>query len=692
MSLIVPAKRAAAPAVAIALVLLALTVNLMTRHSVSFAFTSIPMGNGDERITWVMPGGYGWDRGLRAGDLVRVSNEGETIEILSGARAGETLSVGRPWSQSTDLLLITIGLEFLAAGLIVYWRGRDRYAAKIMLIFTTVACVTLILSAATSSDSALVTYLSWAATKLACAALLCFFSLVPINRWRAFRRLVIGLLPPLLAVYSYCFFIDPGLYNIVKVLGFSYMALAMGGGLAALIWPLIAKAPSAQRQFWPVALSVAIASLLFLLGSIIPYIFTGHYLIKPVIAILAIGLVPVAFVYSMLRYRLLGIDLRPWGLLKTVLETAVDPILVVANDGRLVDASQSGLRLLGIEIIDAKNDAFRNVIKKLDDSSSGIASVLLRVLAGNTIRDEEHTLWLANGQELLMSVSGTPVFTNEQNVGVAVLILRDITERKRLEEQSARAERLELAGRIASQVAHDFNNLLGPLVGYPKMIKRQLPPNHPASKLCDHMYHAALEMMDINTDMMTLGRMGLLDTNPVDVAKVVHQVKAELGRLPAGQRIETNVAENLLPVLGSASQLHRVLCNIVANARDALAKEGIIQIGAENVYCDLPVDGYERISKGEYVKIWVQDNGHGIPPEIQNKVFEPFFTTKKGRGLHGTGLGLSIVQAVVKNHRGFIDLHSEVGKGTCVSIYLPAMRSKPNTENDRNPTSLTTVG
>jgi signal transduction histidine kinase/ActR/RegA family two-component response regulator len=253
-----------------------------------------------------------------------------------------------------------------------------------------------------------------------------------------------------------------------------------------------------------------------------------------------------------------------------------------------------------------------------------------------------------------------------------VVVLRDITARKRLEEQLLRAQRLETAGLMAGQVAHDFNNLLAPMAAYPELIKSDLPEGHPAAEYCDAMLEAAKRMAAINEDMMALGRRGHFDQQAIDLGALATQTLGHLSPLPAALRIDVHSAEDVRPVVGSRAQLARVITNLVTNAREAVQDRGTVTVAAENVHVERPTGHLARIEEGDYVRLVVSDTGCGIAPEILPKIFEPFFTTKIKARRRGCGLGLSIVQAVVADHGGRVDVSSEPGKGTTFSVYLPA--------------------
>lgn len=280
----------------------------------------------------------------------------------------------------------------------------------------------------------------------------------------------------------------------------------------------------------------------------------------------------------------------------------------------------------------------------------------------------------AAGEWVWLETAAKPVLEKGGRVAGLVLASRDVTQRRQLQDQLLRAQRLEAAGRIAGRVAHDFNNLLGPLVAYPDLIKMRLPAGHPVLPLCDLMMEAAQQMAEINTDMMVLGRRGLLERLPVELNRLVRQAVAEqTGACPL-LAVELELAADLLPVAGSPSEILRALSNLIANAREAMREVGRLTLRTENLYLDQPLAGYNRVEMGEYVRFSVADTGCGIPEEIRSRIFDAFFSTRRSASGRGGGLGLAVVQAVVGDHGGYVDLETRPGLGTTFFVYLPARR------------------
>ncbi|MGI5836547.1 MAG: PAS domain S-box protein [Chloroflexota bacterium] len=367
---------------------------------------------------------------------------------------------------------------------------------------------------------------------------------------------------------------------------------------------------------------------------------------------------------------------------RAIFEKSAIGMILVDMAGRVLDSNQAVLDALGY----SRDELSKiNPIEITYPEDIEVSRVFLEELLGGK-RDyyqvekryqkkDGQLMWGRVTASLVRDTGGLPQF--------CIIMVEDITARKRLEEQLLRANRLEAAGRIAGQVAHDFNNLLSPLVAYPELIKMQLPQDHPALPYCDAMMEAAERAVEINEDMMALGRRGHFDEQAVDLNKLVEQALGQLTPHPDTLEIQLRLNPELMAVNGSPAQLLRVITNLISNAREALDDSGRITIETDNIYVEELTGRYNRVEKGEYALLTVADTGPGIPMEIADKIFDAFFTTKQGSTKRrGAGLGLSIVQAIINDHRGYIDLKSEVGKGTAFTVFIPVSRQliseKPN--------------
>jgi PAS domain S-box-containing protein len=285
-----------------------------------------------------------------------------------------------------------------------------------------------------------------------------------------------------------------------------------------------------------------------------------------------------------------------------------------------------------------------------------------------------------NARTILVSVS--PRWDDKGNYRGAFGGIMDITETKRLQEFTARAQRLETAGRIAGQVAHDFNNLLGPLVAYPELINNLLSPAHPARRYLAAMEKAAGQMSDINQQLLTLGRRGHYNHEPMDLNEVVNEAIDQIFPLPASLHVCRELSPELMNINGGKTQILRAVSNLIANARDAMHDCGKLTVKSENYYVMESFGHLVSIPRGEYVKLTIADTGSGIDAKDMPRIFDPFYTTKTTDQQRGSGLGLSIVHAVLDDHRAYADCQSQPGRGTSFFLYFPITRERKTTTDD----------
>ena len=255
-----------------------------------------------------------------------------------------------------------------------------------------------------------------------------------------------------------------------------------------------------------------------------------------------------------------------------------------------------------------------------------------------------------------------------------LVINTDITEKKQIEAQFLRTQRMESIGALAGGIAHDLNNALTPISVGIDLIRADLADKE-GKKHLEMMAASMRRAVDMVRHILNFSR-GVGGSHESLRLKPLLEEMANFATktFPRSIRIDTDIAEELPFVTANSTQLHQVLLNLCVNARDAMPDGGQLTIEANTVELganDLPKNS--GLAPGTYVRVKVSDTGHGIPPEIRQKIYEPFFTTKElGKG---TGLGLSTAIGIVKTHNGFMDLETEAGKGTTFKVYLPA-RSK----------------
>jgi PAS domain S-box-containing protein len=292
------------------------------------------------------------------------------------------------------------------------------------------------------------------------------------------------------------------------------------------------------------------------------------------------------------------------------------------------------------------------------------------ILGGQTWRGE-FTNRRKDGTLFYGEQTITPVLDDDGKITRFVGIMNDVTERKKLESQLLRNQRMESIGTLAGGIAHDLNNAIAPAMMALQMLQMKFTDRESAS-LLDMLAASTQRAAEMVKQVLTFSR-GLegKQTN-VQLRHLISEMQKIVRQtFPKTIRFDASVAKDLWMVTGDATQLHQVLLNLCVNARDAMPQGGTLSIKAENLKLDEHFAQINSEAKpGPYLMISVTDSGTGIPPEIRERIFEPFFTTKPiGQG---TGLGLSTVCGIVKGHGGFISVHSETGKGTQFRIYLPA--------------------
>jgi signal transduction histidine kinase len=282
------------------------------------------------------------------------------------------------------------------------------------------------------------------------------------------------------------------------------------------------------------------------------------------------------------------------------------------------------------------------------------------------VRSDDTVRWVHNRCHIIREENGRPLRLD----GIAT----DITERKSLEAQFLRAQRLESIGRLASGIAHDLNNILAPVLMGAQLLQLRLP-NADDQRLLEVMLGNVERGADIVKQILLFAR-GIqgerIQLQPKHL--ILEIVKVVTDTFPKSVQVKSSIPEDPRLIVGDTTQIHQVLMNLCINARDAMPNGGTLSIRTENIRLDeIYVRMNPEAKTGEYVLIAVADTGEGIPQQLLSKIFDPFFTTKEqGKG---TGLGLSTVQDIVKNHGGFINIYSEVRRGTEFKINLPVAES-----------------
>lgn len=251
----------------------------------------------------------------------------------------------------------------------------------------------------------------------------------------------------------------------------------------------------------------------------------------------------------------------------------------------------------------------------------------------------------------------------------------DITERKQLEAQFLRAQRLESLGTLASGIAHDLNNILTPILGIAQILPHQLPEAEPLTlELVDILAKSARRGAALSKQILAFAQGSASDFTAINIRYLLAEIRRFTQQtFPKSINIRIDVPADLWMSMGDATHLYQVLINLCVNARDAMPDGGVLSLTAQNLYLDETMANLKPhlgLDSGSYVVVEVADTGVGMPPELIDKIFDPFFTTKEpGKG---TGLGLSTVAGIIQSHKGQLQVTSQVNQGTHFTISLPA--------------------
>jgi PAS domain S-box-containing protein len=291
---------------------------------------------------------------------------------------------------------------------------------------------------------------------------------------------------------------------------------------------------------------------------------------------------------------------------------------------------------------------------------------------------------MVDGKAIHVEITTSPVRDPSGKIVAGIEIVRDISARKRLEDQLRQSQKMEAVGRLAGGIAHDFNNLLTIINGYSDLLVKQIKKDDPMWREVEEVRKAGERAASLTRQLLAFSRRQILQPKVLDLNSVLSRIDNMLHRL-IGEDVDllTSFGENLWRVKADQSQIEQVLMNLAVNSRDAMPAGGKLTIETRNV--ELPEAtpvGTGQMPPGAYVALSVSDTGCGMDEATQSHLFEPFFTTKdKGKG---TGLGLAMVYGIIKQSGGYIVVDSTAGKGTTVKLYFPPTKeeARPLTSED----------
>ncbi|MGO9136818.1 MAG: response regulator [Syntrophales bacterium] len=347
--------------------------------------------------------------------------------------------------------------------------------------------------------------------------------------------------------------------------------------------------------------------------------------------------------------------------LEVILSSMSEGIFEITSEGEIIYANPTAIsiadlpeeKLLSSNILELFHEIDRMRVDRLFKNRETAAS------------NSNSSYRLANSKEVSLSI--LPIRDEENKV---IVIVKDLSERKRLEARLRQAHKIEAIGTLAGGIAHDFNNLLMGIQGYASLILFDMNTNHPhyekLKKIEDHVRSGA----ELTKQLLGFARGGRYEVAVADLNEIVDKTSTMFGRTKKEITIHRKFEKNLWMAEVDRGQIEQVFLNLYVNAWQAMPRGGDIYLETANVTIN---KGYVKpffVKPGRYVKISVTDTGIGMDEKTKERIFEPFFTTKEmGRG---TGLGLASVYGIIKGHNGIINVYSEKGHGATFTVYLPA--------------------
>ncbi|MGH9749410.1 MAG: two-component system sensor histidine kinase NtrB, partial [Candidatus Polarisedimenticolia bacterium] len=351
---------------------------------------------------------------------------------------------------------------------------------------------------------------------------------------------------------------------------------------------------------------------------------------------------------------------------RQLLDGAYDAILTVEpGSGRILEANAMFARLFGY----APDEAGRLTLADLHPEEEGARLLAAGGDAGGLAHLHDVPCVRRDGSRFLADMRGGPITV--QGKTVIEWILRDRTERRRLEDQLRQAQKMESVATLAGGMAHDFNNLLTGILGYTRLVMSRLKADDPARRSLGMIERSSLRAAELTAQLQAFSRRAASRPQPADlnlvIAPVLEALRAEAS---PGLTLHVDAAPDLWKSAIDAAQIQQALEHLCANAREAMPGGGRLAVSTANrVLTEEDCRGNLEARPGRFVTLTVEDGGRGIDPAIRGRIFEPFFTTK-GAG-EGTGLGLAMVYGSVKGHDGWLELWSEPGRGSRFTVYLP---------------------
>jgi PAS domain S-box-containing protein len=360
--------------------------------------------------------------------------------------------------------------------------------------------------------------------------------------------------------------------------------------------------------------------------------------------------------------------------LAAIVESSEDAIVSKNLDGIILTWNAGAERIYGYTAAEAIGRPMTMLLPP--DRPTEEADILARLRRGERVSHFETTRVRKDGALINVSLTISPVRGSDGCILGASHVARDITERKRFEQQLRQSQRLESLGVLAGGIAHDFNNLLTGILANVTLASELLPPGSPAQPMLRDGSVAAQRLSDLTRQLLAYSGHGSLSTAAVNISDLVREISALIQTsIPKHVDIRLELEEKPPLVTADASQVQQIIMNLIINGAEAIPPEQLGSVLVKTGYQQVDEDyiqstdfASDTVQPGGYVSLEVHDTGKGMDAETQTRIFDPFFTTK----MEGRGLGLAAVLGIVRSHKGFIRVQSQPGAGTNFRVLLPA--------------------
>jgi len=442
-----------------------------------------------------------------------------------------------------------------------------------------------------------------------------------------------------------------------------------------------------ERREWRLWSSAVFVTLILTLGLVSFLLPHAHAMEKSTEGMEIVGVVrgliclvllfDIYVIYQHLQiYRIRRRLLEREELFRLISENAADMIALVDTDGKRLYNSPSYSTILGytpeeLQATPALEQIHPDDVERVKEAAkeTQIAGVGRRI---------EYRMRHKNGTWRVLESTASTISDASGKVEKLVVVNRDITDRKRLEDQYRQAQKMEAVGRLSGGIAHDFNNLLGVMIGFAEILQANVGGSPLLADSVEEILKAGKRAGSLTRQLLAFSRQQVLEPKILELNNTIAEIEKMLRRIIGEDvQFETILQPSLGRIKADEGQIGQVLLNLAVNARDAMPSGGKLTIQTENTRLD---EEFARrhsypVKLGDYVLFTVIDTGTGMDAEVLAHMFEPFFTTKeKGKG---TGLGLATVYGIVKQSGGYIDVSSELGRGTCFKVYLPRVDEEP---------------